>query len=119
MLGNCIYTYIVQQAIYVGSGKDRVNLAINSFYKDKTAIRRPISIVNGKLAPVEWYYQLFTEAELKKALEKFDSPFPTKIFLVFNQLPTITLGASGKELVRFDVVDKDTVDEFIKNTLKS
>ena len=82
-------------------------------------VQKPLPLKDGKLAPVAWYYSLFTEDELKTALAKHNSSFPTKCFLVFEGLDPITLGASGKELVKFITVSKDDVDKAIKNALGS
>jgi hypothetical protein len=70
-----------------------------------------------ELAPVSWYYSLFNEDELLEALKTHNSPFPTKTFLVFEEMKPIKLGASGKTLVEFKVVDKNNVDRIIKEVL--
>jgi hypothetical protein len=77
----------------------------------------PLTLDN-KIAPVEWYYSLFTEPELQSALDKHDSPFPTKVFLVFEKMEPITLGNASKALVRFEVVVKESVDACISEVLR-
>ena len=79
----------------------------------------PIPLYCGEIAPVDWYYGLFTLKELQDALEKHDSPFPTKYFLTFKEIDSITLGKSKKELVKFIPVNKDIVDKYLKTILNT
>ena len=130
----CVYSYISQQIAYIDPTlkiNDIFRQVVEPFEKDNTDeednteespasfVQKPLPLKDDKLAPVAWYYSLFTEDELKTALAKHNSSFPTKCFLVFEGLDPITLGASGKELVKFITVSKDDVDKAIKNALGS
>jgi hypothetical protein len=87
---------------------------------EKPCTENPIPLTLGNnIAPVDWYYSLFTVDELHSALENHDSSFPTKVFLVFEEMESITLGkASKKKLVRFEVVVKESVDACISEVLR-
>jgi len=86
-------------------------------------IIKPIPLEQGNLSPVGWYYSLFTETELTDALSSYANnsyAFPTKKFLVFEEMQPIRLGvsASNKTLVEFIKVDKDKIDELIQAYFK-
>lgn len=121
MLSNCVFTYVFLWSTY---NNRNCNNVFSGLVKKLTPpiagtiVNKPIPLVNGELAPVSWYYSLFTEKELGDALEKHNSPFPTKTFLVFEEMEPIKLDASGKELVKFQVVDKNNVDRIIKDNFE-
>ena len=123
MLNSCVYTYVCSKTFQWTSYNDKsvndvfTDLVEKLKYSPETIVHKSIPLVNGKLAPVSWYYSLFTEKELGDALEKHNSPFPTKTFLVFKGMKSITLGASGKTLVEFKEVKKEDVDRIIKEVL--
>ncbi len=78
MLSKCVYSYISSWAIYnnydVNVFFDKVvkNLNLNNI------TCKPIPIINDELAPIEWYYSLFTKKELQNVLEKHDIPLPNQ-----------------------------------------
>ncbi len=120
MLSNCVFSYVLQHFIYFNKSDTTKNVfseliklkeieSHEAFVTDK-----PVPLIkDNMIGPVEWYYNLFTEEELKDALEKHDSLFPTKVFLVFEQMEPITLGNANKILVRFQVVKREDVDACI------
>lgn len=129
-LNLCVYSYVEsfssQQLCYSNARLD-VEEIYNNLLKDinlndeikvESIQKQPIPLLHGKLAPVKWYYQLFTSEELKKSSLKHNSEFPSKCFLTFEGLDSITLGETGKILVKFIKVDKKEVDNFLKRFCK-
>jgi hypothetical protein len=124
MLSNCVYTYVLHHISHKKNPQGLTHSILSEccpqLIKSETLCTNrtlPLTL-DSNIAPVEWYYSLFTEAELQSALEKHDSPFPTKVFLVFEAMEPITLGSANKRLVRFEVVDKESVDACINKVLR-
>jgi len=106
-IDDCVYSYITYQVrrhtpYLIHGTKDSITRNVSDIcdkifvayegLKNIVIERKPIPLeFGGGLAPVFWYYKLFTKDELVSALDKYDSPFPTKYFASFSGLPPIRL----------------------------
>lgn len=124
MLEKCVFSYVLHNILHKEKAQELTHSILSEccpqlIESETLCTNRTLPLtLDNNLAPVEWYYSLFTVDELQSALEKHDSPFPTKVFLVFEAIEPITLGDASKELVRFEVVDKKNVDACINEVLR-
>jgi hypothetical protein len=124
MLRNCVYTYVLHQISHKKNPQELTHSILSEccpqlIESETLCTNRTLPLeLDSNIAPVEWYYSLFTEEELQSALEKHNSLFPTKVFLVFEAMGPITLGSANKILVRFEVVDKKSVNDCISEVLR-
>lgn len=114
----CVYSYLKQHCAF------NSNLEFGSVWSKIIQERcgdidniekHPIPLVNGQLALVDWYYQLFTEDNFQNLY--YQDSYPTKRFLVFQseiELSPVTLGIAGNVLIEFVSVKISMVDQAIK-----
>ena len=102
-MNRCFFTY---SKIY----PDKIEKLINKFIKDtkniaksQIIIDKPLTFINGKLAPAEYFYSLFTIEELADI-----ENFKPKVFLVIDKsLDGKEIKIGDKVLVKLVYVDVD------------
>ena len=102
-MNRCFFTYI---KMYPNKTKEIIIEFLsnsNNIKLSQIILNKPLPFVNGKLAPVEYFYSLFTIEELS-CIENFKP----KVFLVIDKsLDGKEIKIGDKVLVKFVYVDVD------------